>query len=289
MRLRCLLGDGTVDTIAGNGDHALATEGASALETPLENPIDFDFAPDGRVIFVAYHDPRVLALDHDGTISVIAGTTEVGDEGDGGPAALARFRELSGIVVGPDGSIFVSDDEAHRVRVVRPDGTVHAVSGTGVDGYSGDGGPSVEAQVKHPEGLALDAAGNLYIADTSNHRIRRVDAETGIIETLAGVGEGGFSGDGGPATLAKLKWPTGVAVSPDGEQLYIADTFNNRIRHVGPDGVITTIAGGEEGFSGDGGPAIDALFDGPAYLEAAGDELYIADMQNHVVRVLQLP
>lgn len=288
QRVRCLTGDGTIDTVAGNGEHALALEGAGALATPLENPIDFDFAPDGRMLFVSLHDPRVLSVEPDGTVGVVAGTGEVGDSGDGGPATDALFRELAGITIGVDGSVFVSDDEAHRVRVIRPDGTVHTVAGTGEEGDSGDGGPAAEAQLKHPEGLALDASGNLIIADTSNHRIRIVEKTSGIIRTLAGTGEGGYSGDGGLATSAHLKWPSGVAVAPDG-QLYIADTFNHRIRRVGLDGIIGTLAGREKGHAGDGGPAVAALLKGPTYLELTDGALYIADTQNQVIRVLHLP
>lgn len=287
QRVRCLTRDGTMDTVAGNGEHAVALAGSDALKTPLENPIDFDFAPDGRMVFVSLHDPRVLALEADGTVEVIAGTGEVGDAGDGGPATEALFRELAGITIASDGSIFVSDDEAGRVSVIRPDGTVHTVAGTGEEGDSGDGGPATLAQLKHPEGLALDSHGNLVIADTSNHRIRIVDRTSGIIRTLAGTGEGGYSGDGGPATEAKLKWPSGVAISPEGE-LFIADTFNHRLRRVGLDGVIGTLAGRAKGHSGDGGPAVAALLKGPTYLELTDSVLYIADTQNQAVRALHL-
>lgn len=288
MRLRCRLSAGTVDTLVGSGEHALAMEGANALESPLENPIDFGFDQQGRLMFVSLHDPRVLRVETDGTLSVVAGGVDVGDSGDGGPALSARFAQLTAMVVAPDGSIFVSDYEHERVRVIRPDGTVQAYAGTGERGSDGDGGPATEATLFRPEGLDLDAEGNLYIADTFNQRIRRVDAKTGIITTVAGSGELGFSGDGGPATAAAFQWPNGVAVADDG-QIYIADTFNNRIRRVDLDGVITTIAGSEEGSSGDEGPAIDARLKGPSYLDVVGDDLYFADMQNQVVRMIRLP
>ena len=287
-RLRCIVEAGVVESVAGSGVHAYATVNVDALESPLENPIDFGFLPDGRVVFVSLHDPRVLVVEPDGTLVAIAGTGEEADTGDGGPAIQATFREVASIAVAPDGTLFVSDDEAHRVRIIEPDGTIDTYAGTGEKGDSGDTGPAVEARLNHPEGLALDAEGNLYVADTINHRIRRVDATTGLIETVAGTGTQGDGGDGGPATEAELRFPSGVAVDDDG-RVYIADTFNHRIRRVDRDGVIETIAGSEKGYAGNGGPAVDALLKGPAYLELEGDRLYVADMQNQVVRVIHLP
>jgi hypothetical protein len=286
MRLRCLMADGTVRTVAGNGDHAYAASGANALRSPLENPIDFAFTADGGLLMVAVHDPRVLSVPAGGTVGVLAGRG-AGDDGDGGWARAALFTELTALAVAPDGSVFVSDGGAHRVRVVRPDGSIHAYAGDGVDGDAGDGGPALEAHLGRPSQLALDAAGNLYVADMRYSRVRRVDAATGRIETVAGTGEAGFSGDGGPATEARLRWPMGVALDADGA-LLIADTDNHRVRRVAPDGTIATIAGSTRGDDGDGGPATDAHLDGPAYLSVAGDVLYIADMRNQVVRALQL-
>lgn len=287
MRLRCRIGGGVIDTVVGNGVHAFAFHNTNALESPLENPIDFDFLPDGRIVLVSLHDPRVLLIDHDGTLLAIAGTGDVGDGGDGRPADTAKFNELAAIAVAADGSIFVSDDEANRIRVIRPDGNVYAYAGTGEKGDGGDGGPAVDAQLFHPEGLALDSHDNLYVADSFNHRIRRIDATTGIITTVAGTGTGGLSGDGGPATEAALLWPRGVSVAPDG-RLYIADTFNHRVRRIEDDGTIVTVAGTSEGHAGDGGLATAAKLKGPAYLEVTDEALYIPDMQNQVVRVVYL-
>jgi len=286
-RLRCVVDAGVVESVAGSGVHAYATVDIDALDSPLENPIDFGFLPDGRIVMVSLHDPRVLRIDDDGTLVSIAGTGEVGDAGDGGPAGDALFAELASIAVAPDGTTYVSDDEAHRIRIIHPDGTIDTYAGVGEKGDDGDGGPAVEAHLNHPQGLALDADGNLYVADNINHRIRRIDAATGVIETVAGTGQAGDSGDGGPATSAQLRFPSGLAVGGDGT-LYVADTFNHRIRRVGQDGIIETIAGSTKGYAGDGGPAVEASLKGPAYLEAEASRLYVADQQNQVVRVIHL-
>lgn len=179
--------------------------------------------------------------------------------------------------------------------MVDTDGIISTVVGTGVAGFSGDGGPATAANIKGSIGqnafpsskLALDAQGNLYLADTQNNRIRRVDVN-GIITTVAGNGVYGFSGDDGPATSASLRWPTDVAVGPDGN-LYIADTFNHCVRKVDKDGTITTFAGQGtiQGFAGDGGAPADAILFRPYGIafDSAGN-FYIADTHNHRIRVV---
>ena len=293
-RLRVIDDAGLLHTRIGNGFHAVADVTAPPLETPLENPIDFDFLADGRVVFVSYHDPRVIVLEHDDTLQVIAGTDEVGvvgDEGDGGPAIAASFIQLDGIVVAPDDSIYVSDSLANRVRRIA-DGTVTTVAGTGEKGYGGDDGPATAAMLQWPTALTLDGAGNLYIADTFNHAVRRV-APDGTIDTVAGGNGEGFAGDEGPARAARLSQPYGVAFDDDGGQLFVADRGNFRVRRVDDAGVITTVAGdGREGSGGDGGPAIDASFAYLARVSLARDDdgawLLLADQSNSRVRRIDL-
>ena len=222
-----------------------------------------------------------------GVITTVAGGGG-GDLGDGGPATDATFSSHPMRVAGDHaGNLFVAD--AHHARIRRIDAVTHiidTVAGCGIEGYSGDGGPAVHAQIASPHGTALDRHGNIYIADLKNDRIRRVDASTGIITTVAGAGEHGYSGDRGPATESMLASPIAVTVSADGD-LYIADHRNSLIRMVDAEtGAITTVAGtGEQGFSGDGGPATQAAIALPrdVALDAEGS-LYIADGANSRIR-----
>jgi glucose/arabinose dehydrogenase len=285
MRLRVIGGDGRVQTVIGNGFHAIATTGIDARETSLENPIDFGWLPDGRIVFVSYHDPRVLVLDDDGTLSSIAGTGDTGrhgNEGDGGPAAEAMFMQLDGIAVTVDGAVYVSDSIANRVRRIQ-DGVIMTVAGDGRPAWTGDGGPGTAASLNWPTALALDSDGNLFIADAQNHVIRRLGLD-GIITTVAGTGLAGDDGDGGPATEAQLHEPTGIEVGADGA-LYIGDRRNFRVRRVSPDGRIDTLGGtGEEGLAGDGGPALQAQFGYIARVALDGHDVLVADQSNSCVR-----
>ena len=221
-------------------------------------------------------------------IFTFAGTGEGGAGGDGGPAAEAQLSSPYGLAVDGSGNLYVTDLSNNRIRRIDLEGVITTIGGTGERGFSGDGGPATEAQFNFPTGLAVDGSGNLYVADTGNTRIRRIDAE-GVITTIAGTGEGGAGGDGGPATEAQLAFPFGLAVDGSGN-LYVADTNNHRIRRVDAEGVITTIAGtGERGFGGDGGPATEAQFSSPYGLAVDGSgNLYVADLSNNRIRRIDL-
>lgn len=291
QRLRVIDDEDRMQTVIGNGFHAFADSGSPATASPLENPIDFAFDSRGRIVFVSYHDPRVLVLDDDGRIQTLAGAADGvvgfdGDEGDGGPPLEALFIQLEGIALAPDDSIYVSDGLAHRVRWIH-DGIITTVAGTGEAGYTGDGGPGVEAAVGWPSALELDASGNLLIADKRNHVVRQL-APDGTITTIAGVGTAGFSGDGGPATQAQLDQPFGLALDFDGS-LYIGDRANFRVRRVAPDGTIETIAGdGVEGMTGNGGPALEGQLGYIARVAIDGDDLLVADQSSSLARRITL-
>lgn len=286
FRLRRLDEDGRIRTAVGSGVHGFANTEVQALESPLENPIDFDYLPDGRVVIVSYHDPRVLVLADDGRLRALAGTSTVGDSGDGGPALDAEFNQLDGIVIAPDGTIYVSDSRANRVRRIQG-GMVTTVAGTGEPGTTGDGGPGDQAQVDWPTALTLDGDGNLFIAERVGCVVRRLSPD-GSISTVAGTGTCGFSGDGGPATSAQLNWPDGITIAEDGT-MYLSDGANFRIRRVDVNGVITTIAGtGKNGAEGIGGDALDADFGFLSRVTLDGDALLIADQSNGYARRLYL-
>ncbi|MCP4570830.1 MAG: hypothetical protein GY838_00615, partial [bacterium] len=186
------------------------------------------------------------------------------------PATDASLYYPEGIAVAADGSLYIADTLHQRIRKVGSDGIITTVAGNGSSGYSGDGGVATDASLRDPHGIAVATDGSLYIADFWNYRIRKVGSD-GIITTVAGNGSHGYSGDGGPATDASLYLPEGVTVAADGS-LYIADWLNNRIRKVGNDGIITTVAGnGSPWYSGDGGPATDASLYYPEGIAVAAD------------------
>lgn len=287
-RIRAIDGDRVI-TVVGSGEHYFASTGIPAIESPLENPIDMDFSPNGDLIFVSFHDPRLLRVDNDGVLRGVAGIGEMGDSGDGGPANAARFTELTGVAAAADGAVYLADGGAARVRVIRPDGTVEAYAGTGTAGMAGDGGPATAAQLTYPTALAVAPDGTLLIADARAHVVRRVDA-SGIITTIAGTGQAGSSGDGGPATSAEIDSPEGVAVHPADGSIYISEWGGHRIRRIDPGGAIETIAGtGQASLSGNGALARDAAFAGPARLFVSEDRLYVADQLNDCIRVIYLP
>jgi streptogramin lyase len=198
----------------------------------------------GNVYLVDTDNHRVRKIDTNGVIHTIGGTGTAGYSGDGGPATQARFNTPHGIASDPAGNVYVADPQNQRIRRIdAQSGIVTTVAGTGSAGFSGDGGPATSARLNYPKGTEIAPDGSLYIADNNNHRVRRVDLQTGIITTVAGTGSAGFSGDGGPATAAKLNEPRNIAFDSAG-RLYIVDQNNGRIRRVGTDGTITTIAAG---------------------------------------------
>lgn len=222
------------------------------------------------------------------TISTFAGTGVMGFSGDGGPATAAQINDPYGVIRGPDGAIWFCEHNGHRIRRVAPDGTISTVAGTGTRGYTGDGGPATAATLDLPHEIRFDLAGNLLIADTGNNAVRRVDAKTGIITTLAGGRDGrGYTGDGGPAAAATLRGPHSIQLSPDGT-LFICDVGNHVIRRVHPEtGVITTFAGtGQPGPTPDGSPIAGTPLNNPRSLDvdAAGNVWLVTREGNQVLK-----
>jgi hypothetical protein len=212
-------------------------------------------------------------------IFTVAGTTQ-GLSGDSGPATAAQLRNPRGVAATPDGGYLIADSDNHRIRRVSPTGTITTVAGGGTGGL-GDGGPATAAQLSFPDGVAVTPDGGYLIADTNNHRIRRV-SPGGTITTVAGTTQG-FSGDGGSATEAQLNFPWAVAPSADGGFL-VTDQGNSRVRRVSTGGTITTVAGnGASGYAGDGGPATDAQVGFPYALAAAADGGFLFTHSPHNV------
>jgi sugar lactone lactonase YvrE len=221
-------------------------------------------------------------------MTVIAGTGEPGFSGDGGPATQARLKNPEWLVLDPQGNLILADRGNYRVRRIDArTGVITTIAGTGRMGFSGDGGPATQADMTHPFGLAYDRQGNLFVFDTEVHRIRRIDAATGVITTVIGNGERGFSGDGGPATQAMMYRPHNGVFAPGGDLIF-GDSFNQRIRRWNPrTGIITTIAGiGTEGSSPYGTPADSARFSyfGAMVIDRNGDLIWTS-LDNRILKL----
>ncbi len=286
---RVALATGLITTLAGTGISGDSGDGGDAATAEFASP--YGVALDGAGgLYVADHDSgRVRRVDLDaGTIAAAIGAGGYGFGGDGGPALTAVLAQPGGVAVGRDGRVLIADTSNQRVRVVAVDGTISTFAGTGTEREPGEGVAATAAILHQPAGLATDAGGAIFIADVGSFRIRRVDATTGLITTVAGTGSYGGGGDGGPATSAALGFARGVAIDADGA-LYIADTSNHRVRRVDPaTGIITTVAGdGTPGSSGDGGPATTARLDQPSGVAvAANGDLYVVDTNGHRIRVV---
>jgi trimeric autotransporter adhesin len=287
-RIRKVTPGGMISTVAGDGNQGFGGDGGQASSAKLHSPVGVAVDKTGNLFIADFVNQRVRKVATDGVISTVAGNGTQGFSGDGGPATSAQLNHPWGVTVDSAGSLFIADLINHRVRKVNSDGTIRTIAGIGMPGFSGDGGKATSAQLEYPVAVAVDGAGNLFIADSGNHRVRKVTSG-GTISTVAGNGNAGFTGDDGPATSAGLYGPTDVAVDAAGN-LYITDHQNNRIRRVTPNGVISTFAGrGTAGFSGDGGPAISAQLNYPMGI-AADDfgNLFIADYDNNRIRKVTL-
>lgn len=310
--------DGIVRTVAGTGELQDGTDppvppGAPrvaerALRHRLNHPTHITFDAQGRMVIAAWHNSMVKRLTNIGRTSEgdmtpsmiedLCGNGGRNFAGDNGPALNAVLDLPVGVAIGPNSDLFISDQANQCIRRVDGNGIITTFAGTPrMAGYAGDNGPAAMAMFRNPVGQAappaarieFDRQGNLYLADTGNHVIRRI-APNGTITTIAGTGMPGAGGDGLPATMAQLNGPTDIDVAPDGT-LYIADTQNSCIRHIGADGVMQTVVGrcGTRGFAGDGQPTAQARLDTPYGIEVdTSGRLWIADTYNQRVRVVMM-
>ena len=277
-------GPGDLSALAGNGTAGATGDGAKAIDAELYAPYGTAADSAGDVYIADTDNHRVRKVAADGTITTFAGTGTNGFSGDGGAATAAKLSYPGGVAVDSAGNVYIADTGNARVRKVTTGGTISTVAGGGFL-FLGDGGPATSATLNYPTRLAFDLSGNLLIADSVNHRIRRVTWSDGKINTVAGTGTSGASGDGAAATSAQLSYPTGIAVDTSGN-VYVADTNNHEVRRFTIGGTISTFAGtGTLGFAGDGGAATAAQLDYPGgvAVDPAGN-VFIADTSNNRVR-----
>ncbi len=281
-RIRKVNTDHVITTVAGTGNSDATGDGQPGASTGIHLPWGVAVDSVGRVYFVERSTHRIRMLDVLGIVHTVAGTGTPGFSGDGKLATSAQLNNPFGVTLDSLGNVYIADTSNHRIRKVTTDGIINTVAGSGQASSSDATGPATKVGIFNPYSVAVDNAGQLYIAE--GNRIRKVDT-AGNISTFAGNGSAAFAGDGGPATKASLQTPQGVAVDGAGN-VYIADSFNNRVRKVDTAGNISTIAGGHLGGGfGDGGPATEASLAQPIGLafDGAGN-LYIADTNHNCIR-----
>ena len=272
-----------INTVAGGGTANIG-DGYEAEYATTNRPQTVHVDAAGNIYIAEWNGQRVRKIDTSGIITTIAGTGVAGFSGDNGPATAAQLNTPSGVWGDNAGNVYIAEWSGQRVRKVNTSGIITTIAGTGSPGYTADNIAATGSALNNPADVAVDAAGNVYIADYNNQRIRKVDT-SGIITTVAGNGISGYLGDNVAAISTRISDPLSVLIDAAGN-LYIADAGNKRIRKVDTAGIITTIAGnGSTGYAGDGGLAINASLNVPSglYLDAAGN-LFFASQANHVVR-----
>ena len=275
-KIRMVNSAGIITTFAGTGTAGSSGDGGAATSSQLYIPSGVTVDISGNVYIADSGNYKIRMVTSTGIIKTFAGTGVHGNAGDG-----------CGVSVDISGNVYIANTSNNKIRMVTSAGIITTIAGTGTTGSNGDGGAATSAQLNYPYGVSVDISGNVYIADTSNHKIRMVTS-TGIITTLAGTGTEGSSGDGGAATSAQLNYPYGVSVDISGN-VYITDSYNNKIRLVNNAGIITTFAGtGSWGSSGgDGGAATSAKLSNPngVSVDISGN-VYIADTENNKIRMV---
>ena len=287
-RIRKVNVSGIITTVVGSGS-GFSGDGGAATNAALNQPWGVAVDNSGNLFIVDRFNNRIRKVDTNGIITTVAGNGSSSFSGDGGAATNAALNYPFGVAVDAGGNLFIADTSNNRIRRVDANGIIMTVAGNGTNSFFGDGGAATNAALNYPFSIAVDAGGNLFIADYNNSRIRKVDAN-GIIATVAGNGINNlFLGDGGAATNAALAYPSSVAVDAIGN-LFIADFVENRIRQVDTNGIIATVAGNgiNYSFSGDGGAATNAaLYDPESVAVDAGGNLFIADQGNNRIRKVQ--
>ncbi len=274
----------TVTTLIGTGSPGLA-------DRDVNNPYGVVIGPDGHLYFCDLDNQRIRRVDlRTRRTNTVAGDGRNGHDGDGGPATAAALSMPHEIQFDEDGHLYIAERDSHVVRKVEAGtGRISTIAGTGTPGFSGDGGPAAEAQLRSPHSIALGPGGRLYICDIGNHRIRAVNLATRRIDTVGGTGERLATPDGAPLSGTPLNGPRTLVVAPDGD-LFLALREGNAVYRIdGRTRTLHHLAGtGQQGYSGDGGPARAATLRGPKGLAHGGGSLYVADTENHVIRRIDL-
>ena len=286
-RVRKVDTSGNISTVAGNGTAAFSGDGGPAINASLAFPLDVAVDSIGNLYIADVYSRRVRKVDTSGNISTVAGNGHSAFSGNSVPAISSGLNPYN-VAIDHADNLYITDRDNQRILKVDTSGIISTVAGNGTQGSSGDGGLATNANLWYPGGMAFDSAGNLYFVDRGTYRIRKV-ATNGIISTVAGNGILASNGDGGLAINASLSHAEDVAF--DGaDKLYIAEAGGQHVRVVGADGIISTVAGAGNGFSGDGGPALNAYFRSPfsVAFDGAGN-LYIADYYNNRIRMVTLP
>jgi sugar lactone lactonase YvrE len=285
-RIREVATADTISTIVGNGTAGYGGDGQGANTASINGPWGVVMDGTGNLYFADSANNRIRKVSSiNGTISTIAGTGAAGFSGDGAAATAAVLNDPTCLAMDHAGNLYVCDTANNRIRKITPGGTISTVAGNGTEGYSSDGIAATNSALNDPEGLVFDSNNNMYISDYGNNRIREVTSSTGTISTVAGTGAAGYSGDNGVALNAKLNSPRGITIDTS-NNLYFADSINNVVRKITAGGIISTIAGtGKAGFSGDNGPATLAQLTLPSGVafDASGN-LYVVDTGNSVIR-----
>ncbi len=285
-RIRKVNTSGIISTVAGSGlGGGYAGDGGAASQAMLNSPNSVAVDSTGALFITDTSNHRIRKVAANGIISTVAGNGTNGFSGDGGAATNASLNSPGEIAFDGSGTLYFADTLNHRIRKVTPNGIISTVAGNGTNAFSGDGGAATNASLNSPFGIAFDAIGNLFIADTQNHRIRKMNT-SGVISTVAGNDTwASFSGDGGPATNASLSFPQGIRVDALGN-LFTSEAGGNRVRKVDTNGIITIVAGnGYPNYSGDGGAATNASLYFPAGIELdASGNIYIVDNSNNRIR-----
>ncbi|MDA0834329.1 MAG: hypothetical protein O2955_03295 [Planctomycetota bacterium] len=281
--------EGIITTVAGTGHNENNGHEGTADKINIGQPFGVEIGPEGDLFITEVANHRIWQLDRKTSeLAVVAGTGEIGYTGDGGDPFEAKMNEPYEVRFDGDGNLFVVEMQNHIVRRIdRKTGVITTIAGTGEAGFSGDDGPATEAHLRVPHGITLDGAGGLYIADIGNHRIRRVDLETGIITTIAGTGENKLPQEGNQAKGHPLPGPRAIAATKD--SLYVVLREGHSVWRIEfNSGMLHHIAGtGKSGYSGDGGPAIEATFNGPKGIAVdKAKNIYVVDSENDAIRLI---